>query len=180
MKKIIVPSLLASLLFIAPALANEKNGNNDCNQAIRTGNCLNAAPGQGAPPPVGLPYPPPPIGFPHPPRPPGPPPVDYGGGYRHGWHHGNQGGVYFNFQTNPYNDYYDDNYNNNYDDNYNDSYVDRCTSIGQSLRHSGFRRVTAIGCGGRNYIYTAFRDGERLRITVSRNSGRILKIRPID
>jgi hypothetical protein len=169
MKKIIVPSLLASLLFVAPALANEINGNNECNQAIRSGNCLNAAPGHVNPP----------VGLPRPPHPPGPPPVDYGGGYGHGWHRGNPGGVYFNFQTNPYNDYYDNNYNDGYGDNYDDSYFDRCTSIGQSLRHSGFRRVKVIGCAGRNYIYTASRDGERLRITVSRNSGRILKIRPI-
>ena len=175
MNKLIVPSILASLLFVAPVWANEINGNNDCNQAIRSGNCLNGALGQVNPPSVGLPYPPPPIGFPHPPRPPGPPPVDYGGGYEHGWHRGNAGGVFLNFQTNPYNNYYD----NRYDDGYDDSYVDRCASIGQSLRHSGFRRVTAIGCGGRYYIYTAFRDGERLRITVSRNSGRITKIRPI-
>lgn len=178
MKKIIVPVLLASLLFVVPALANERNGNNDnCKSQFNPGNCINAVPGLVNPPP------PPPVGYPHPPRPPGPPPVDYGGGYGHGWHRGNQGGVYFNFQTNPYNDYYDnsynDGYNDNYDDNYNDNYVDRCTSIGQSLRQSGFRRVKAIGCGGRNYIYTALRDGERLRITVSRNSGRIVKIRPI-
>ncbi len=174
MKKIIVPTLLASLLFIVPALANDTNGNNDfCASQKSTGNCLNGALGAVNPSPQ------PPIGYPHPPRPPGPPP----GGYGHGWHHGNQGGVYFNFQTNPYNDYYDNNYNDsyndNYDDNYNDNYVDRCTSIGQSLRQSGFRRVKAIGCGGRIFIYTAFRDGERLRISVSRNSGRILKIRPI-
>jgi hypothetical protein len=166
MKKLIVPSLLASLLFIVPVLANETNGNNDnCNSKFASPNCLNAAPGQVTPPP--------PIVYP--PHPPGPPPGYHGGGYGHGWHHGYPGGVYFNFQTNPYNDYYDNNYNDN---SYND-YVDRCTTIRQSLRRSGFRQVRAIACGGRNYIYTALRDGERLRITVSRNSGRIIRIRPI-
>ena len=168
MKKFIVPSVLASLLFILPARANENNGNNDyCVSPKSTGNCLNTVPRQA--------YPTPHL--------PGPQPGNVGNGYGNGWYHGNTGAVYLNFQSNPYDDNYDENYNYddsyNDDDNYNDSYVDRCTSIGQSLRHSGFRRVKAIGCAGRNYVYTAFRDGDRLRITVSRNSGRIIKIRPL-
>ncbi len=167
MKKIIVPSLLASLLFIMPALANDNNGNNDyCASQKSTGNCLNAAPG------LVNPSPQPPIIYP----PPHGPPPGNNGGYGHGWHHGYPGGVYFNYQTDPYYSYDDNGYGDYYDNGYR---VNRCTSIAQSLRHSGFRRVKAISCGGRSYIYTALRDGDRLRITVSRNSGRIIRIRPI-
>ena len=52
MKKFIVPSVLASLLFILPTRANENNGNNDyCVSPKSTGNCLNTVPRQAYPTP---------------------------------------------------------------------------------------------------------------------------------
>ena len=167
MKKIIVSGLFASLFWLAPAQANEINGNNDsCLQSKNSGGCPNYPSGQYNPPPQ-----PPHPGFP--PPPPFHPPADYGDGYGYGWHHRRPAGVYFNFQVDPSYDNYD---TNNYDD-YN--YVNRCTKIARSLSNSGFRHVRAIGCGGRYYYYTALRGGERLRLTVSSYSGRIVKIRPV-
>jgi hypothetical protein len=52
-----------------------------------------------------------------------------------------------------------------------------CSGIGQALRRSGFRRVQPIDCAGREYAYIAFRDGQRLRVTVGSNDGRIHNIR---
>lgn len=157
MKKFIVSSLFASLLFCAPVQANDINGNNDnCITAKSAGVCPNQL-GQNV-----NPRPPRPHGLP---RPPFHPPAAYGDGY--GWHHRQPGGVFFNFQVSP-----------SYD-NYGYDSGRRCSEIARSLRYSGFRQVRPIRCGGRNYIYTAFRNGESLRLTVSSNSGRILNIRPI-
>ena len=182
MKKLIIAGILCSAAFFAQAQANEINGNNDCNAAIRSGNCLNNPPiantpqQQPAPPVAQQPNP-------H---------VGYSDGYGHRWNHRNQGGIFFNFQTNPYyNTYNDPNY---YDDPYyNDSYPrarthyprsyassNRCTSIAKNLSYSGYRQVRAQKCGGRNYVYVAYRDGDRLRLTVSGSSGRILNIRRIN
>jgi hypothetical protein len=175
MKNIIISSLLASMLFVAPAMANEINGNNECNQAIPGGNCIKGrsfVPDPQLPPVVVVPQPnPPPVVVLPPDR------------YHHNDWRRRHGGVYFNFQTEPYNDSYDDPYyddgSNYYADPYPRARVSKCSAIAKSLRRSGFRQVRSLKCSGRNYIYTASRDGDRLRLTVSGSSGRILNIRRV-
>jgi hypothetical protein len=96
-----------------------------------------------------------------------------------------------------YNDgYYNDGYYNNGYPNTDGTYLRRrrdvgpvfsfqfsspsggsCSAIGSNLRDSGFRRVRAVDCAGREYAYTAIRDGQRLRITVGSRNGRIHNIR---
>jgi hypothetical protein len=53
-----------------------------------------------------------------------------------------------------------------------------CNAIAQSLKRSGFRRVNAVDCAGRDYAFTAVRDGERMKIWVKSATGRISSIRP--
>ncbi len=53
-----------------------------------------------------------------------------------------------------------------------------CSDIGDSLRQTGFRHVQAYDCAGRDYGFTALRDGQRLRIRVKSATGRIFAISP--
>lgn len=53
----------------------------------------------------------------------------------------------------------------------------RCSSIANSLRRSGFRNINAIDCAGREFRYTARRDGRKMVIYVASSSGRINSIR---
>ncbi|MDE2445936.1 MAG: hypothetical protein KGO94_07140 [Alphaproteobacteria bacterium] len=59
------------------------------------------------------------------------------------------------------------------------SYATRCERLGNSLRRSGFRYVRALSCSGRIYVYAARRDGDDLRISINRNTGRITQIRSV-
>jgi hypothetical protein len=52
-----------------------------------------------------------------------------------------------------------------------------CSEIGRSLRRSGFRHVQPVDCAGRDYAFTATRDGQRLRVGVKSATGRISSIR---
>jgi hypothetical protein len=52
--------------------------------------------------------------------------------------------------------------------------VSRCTSVGQSLRRYGYRRIRPIDCGGKNYKYEAFRGYQRFIVKVKARSGRII------
>jgi hypothetical protein len=54
----------------------------------------------------------------------------------------------------------------------------RCSSIANSLRRTGFRNVNAIDCAGREFRYTARRDGRKMVIYVASKNGRINSIRP--
>jgi hypothetical protein len=195
MKIFLVAGFLVSSVFLVPAQANDRNGNNDCsafaaecqqNGGIKRG-------GGGQPPPqVVQPQPNPPV-------------VQvpqfnngYGDGYRGHWNRRNRSGIYFNLQTDPYGydngynqpNYYDEPYYNDEPNYYSDPYprryqsysrtrVSKCNAIAKSLRNSGYSRVRNQECTGSSYIYTASRAGERLRLTVSSSSGRILKIRRI-
>ena len=164
---------LGSIALLSQAKAETRQAFGDyCQQNPNSPNC-------GAGEPNGANSPPP--GFPHPPRPPfHPPGHQYGGdgqnwggdGNGQGWRHHPRQGIYFNFQVDPSYDGYGDNYDNQ-------NYDNRCSRIAQSLRYSGYRHVRALACGGRNFVYSAYRDGEQLRLTVSRRSGRIVNIRPI-
>ncbi len=187
MKKILVVGLLVSSAFFAPAQANEKNGNNECNQFGRSQGCLPGSGQNRQPPVVAQPQPNPPGAVQNPPQ--------YNNGYGNGygrrygdgyryrgdWNpNRNPGGLYFNFQTDPY--YYDDPYyyNDPYPPRYNyypRTRVKKCSQIASSLRNSGYRNVRSIDCVGRNYVYTASRGGEKLRLTVKISNGRILSIR---
>ena len=197
MKFFLLAGLLVSSAFFAQAQANEINGNNDCNQAIRSDNCLQNGRNTGGgqqPPVIVQPQPNPPVvqlqpHYNH-----------YDGGYGQRWDRNRrQGGLYFNFQTDPYPydntynepDYYDDPYYNDGPNYYSEpnsrryhSYsrtrLSKCSSIAKSLRYSGYSKVRNQKCTGRNYIYTASRDGERHRLTVSSSSGRIIKIRVVN
>ncbi len=116
---------------------------------------------------------------------PPPPPYDNGDGY------GDQGPP--RHHRRPHHDY-DQSYDSFYDDNYyGDNYYDqgpvlslhfgsnqngRCSAIANSLRRSGFRHVNAIDCAGREFRFTARRDGRNMVIYVSSASGRIQSIRP--
>jgi hypothetical protein len=205
MKNFLAVGLLVSSAFFAPSQANEINGNNDCNQIARSDGCL---PGGGAqrthrqppvvvqqPPVIVQPQPNPPAVVQNPPQ--------YNNGYGRGYGDGyrgnlnrNNGGIYFNFQTDPYYDtynypnYYDDPYYNDEPSYYADPYppryqsyprtrLNKCTAIAKSLRNSGYRSVRSQDCVGSSYVYTALRNGDRLRLTVSSSSGRILKIRRV-
>ena len=150
------------LAVVSQAQANERNGNSGkCFIPDGSANCPGTAPvPTNVAPPIGVPQPPP---F-HPPG------VHIGGGpywvgddYGYGWRHRHHPNVYFNFEVGP---------------SYND-YGYRCSDIASSLRDSGYRRVRALVCGGKNFVYSAYRDGERLRLTISSRSGRILNIRPL-
>jgi hypothetical protein len=172
MKKFLVVGLMLSSVFFVQAQANERNGNNECNQAIPAGNCIkgrNYDPGVQPPPVV---VPPPPI----PPVVVLPPDTIH----RYDWYRRHRG-IYLNFETDPYYDTYNDPYyddgSNYYSDPYPRARNNKCSAIAKSLRRSGFRQVRSQKCSGRNYIYTASRDGDRLRLTVSSSSGRILGIR---
>lgn len=173
MKNIFAVGLFLSIVFLGQAQANEINGNNECNQAIASGNCIKGRPFPGLPPPpvVVVPQPPPPVVL----LPPDP--------YHHDDWRRRHGGVYFSFEADNYGDYNDDPYYDDQPDFYSDPYprarVNKCSAIVKSLRRSGFRNVRPQKCGGRNYIYTASRDGERLRLTVSSSNGRILRIRSV-
>ncbi len=82
------------------------------------------------------------------------------------------------------------NYNDNYD--YYDNGYDQgalfsfqfgngsnsCSDIADSLSESGFRRVRAVDCAGRDFAYLAVRDGQRLRLRVKAATGRIFAISP--
>jgi hypothetical protein len=80
--------------------------------------------------------------------------------------------------------------NDNYDDydnygqgtilsfNFGSNNSGRCSSIGNSLRRTGFRNVNAIDCAGREFRYTARRDGRSMVIYVASKNGRINSIRP--
>ena len=202
MKMFLVAGLLVSSVFVLPAQANDKNGNNDCSafavQCQQNGGITRG--GGQRPPPIVQPQLNPPGVVQNPPqynngyRP------GYGGGYRGNWNRDrNRSGIYFNFQTDPYGydnsynqpNYYDDPYYNDEPNYYADPYprryqsysrtrVSKCTSIAKTLRNSGYSRVRNQKCTGSSYIYTASRDGERLRLTVSSSSGRILKIRAVN
>ena len=202
MKKILAVGLLVSSVFFGQAQANERNGNNDCNQAIPTGDCQRNGyntRGQQQPPFIVPPQQNPGV-VQNPPQYNNGYGGGYGDGYRGHWNRNrNQSGVYLNFQTgsspyyNTYDDpnYYDDPYYddepNYYSDPYPRSYnsyprarVSKCSSIAKSLRNSGYSKVRSQKCAGRNYIYTASRGGDRLRLTVSSSSGRILSIRRVN
>jgi hypothetical protein len=90
-------------------------------------------------------------------------------------------------------------HHNSYDDNYNsDSFLfdngdyngptinlqfgnsgrKSCSSIANSLRRSGFRRVVPVDCAGSGYAFKASRDGQVLRVSVVSATGRISQIRP--
>jgi hypothetical protein len=85
------------------------------------------------------------------------------GWHGHNWNDAPQ--FYFNLQLEPRYEQF--------------SYTTRCDRLANSLRRSGFRQVRALSCAGRIYLYSAYRDGERLRISINRNTGRVLRIRPI-
>ena len=195
MKIFLAAGLLVSSVFFVPAQANDRNGNNDCNafisQCQRNGGIKRG--GGQPPPPIVQPQTNPPVIVQNPPQ--------YNNGYGHhgNWDRRNRSGIYFNFQTNPYGyddsynqpNYYDDPYYNDEPNYYSDPYprryqsyprarVSKCNSIAKSLRNSGFSRVRNQKCTGSSYIYTASRDGERLRLTVSSSTGRILKIRAVN
>ncbi len=79
---------------------------------------------------------------------------------------------------------YNDNY---YGDGYDQGAVfsfqfgnsgNSCSDIADSLSRSGFRRVRAVDCAGREYGYVAYRDGQRLKIRVRSATGRIFGISP--
>jgi hypothetical protein len=53
-----------------------------------------------------------------------------------------------------------------------------CSNIAQSLKRTGFRRVKPVDCAGRDYAFTAIRDGESLKVWVKSATGRISKITP--
>jgi hypothetical protein len=189
------------------AQANERGKNNDCNNgSSRTARSQGCLPGGSfrrdrppaivqQPPVIVQPQPNPPAVVQNPPQYNNGYGRGYGDGYRGDWNRNrNQSGVYFNFQTDPYyntyNDpnYYDEPYYNDQPTYYSDPYpprynsysrprVSKCSSIARSLRNSGYSKVRSQKCSGRNYIYTALRDGDRLRLTVSSSSGRILSIR---
>jgi hypothetical protein len=53
-----------------------------------------------------------------------------------------------------------------------------CNELSNSLRRSGFRRVRPVDCAGRDFAFTAFRDGRSLRIGMSSRTGRINSIKP--
>jgi hypothetical protein len=189
MKILLVAGLLFSSSFVLPVQANERNGNNDCNAfapECQQKDRIKRGGGQ-LPPPILQPNPP----VVHAPQ----YNYGYGDGYRGHWNRRNQSGIYFNFQTSPYGynqpNYYDDPYYNDGPIYYGDPYprryqsyprtrVSKCNSIAKSLRNSGYSRVRNQKCTGSSYIYTASRAGERLRLTVSSSSGRILKIRAVN
>jgi hypothetical protein len=197
MKSILIVGLIVSSAFFAPAQANDRNGNNECNQFSPSAECLQNKGGRGSPqqPVVVQPQPNPPVVVQNPPQ----FNNGYGNGYRGDWNRNrNRSGIYLNFQSDPYGydnsynqpNYYDDPYYNDEPNYYSDPYprryqsysrtrVTKCTSIARSLRNSGYSRVRNQECTGSSYIYTASRDGERLRLTVSSSSGRILKIRRV-
>ena len=62
--------------------------------------------------------------------------------------------------------------------NFGNSDRSRCSSIANSLRRTGFRNVNAIDCAGREYRYTARRDGRSMVVYVASRNGRINSIRP--
>ncbi len=76
----------------------------------------------------------------------------YGNGGSYGY---GQPGVYFNFGL------------------ATPGYRNRCSDVASRLRYSGFYNVRPINCGGSTYAYSARRDGQRFRVYVSANSGRI-------
>ena len=51
-----------------------------------------------------------------------------------------------------------------------------CLKVGSSLRMQGFRRIRAVECGGKNFKYTGYRNGERYLIKVKARTGRIMYV----
>lgn len=182
MKKLLIAGLvtaIAAVGLISQASAASRycmNNPDDENCMRRDGNSDYTPPQDGTgyqPPPQ---PPPPPVYNGGNGNPPPPPPPRYGdNGYPPPpprWRH--------RYQPNYYNDdYYGDNSDQGaiFSFQFND-YGNSCFDIGDSLSRSGFRRVRAVDCAGRDYAYLAMRDGQRLRIRVKAASGRIFAISP--
>ena len=54
-----------------------------------------------------------------------------------------------------------------------------CGDARRALRNQGFYRLEARDCGGNNYRFVGWRDGDPYLIKISSRSGRIKSVRPL-
>ena len=158
MKKLLLASIVAVSALAVAAMPAQAKGH-FCEKFPAHPHCVGGGPGDPPPPP---PFPggghPPPHPWPHPHH-------DFGdgfffdNGFGYPFHH--YSGIYFNLQTGP------------------DYYTNQCSAIARSLARYGYRHVKAVSCGGRYNVYSATRHGDAVLLTVSRSSGRVVKIRPL-